>query len=159
MVRLTAEERSRVKFAYKKVQAEREQIEAKAAAKEMAELRSDLASLDAAIDRADKLLDPSEILRLSQEQHRRYIEMTRMLEAKSESLIPPSGYFVRIILPEEIAADYLANMEEVYSDQWVPRYGPKASKRLWFRNCLGMAVSYWFNVLMSAVERIRKVIG
>lgn len=68
------------------------------------------------------------------------------------------SYYVFAFMPADIAKDFLANLEIVCAEIWIPRYGERRTRFLWHRNCAGMVVHYWFDCLVSAAERVRKVI-
>lgn len=97
---------------------------------------------------------------LSMEQHklRRDIERASALLLKYEkSVVPPSSYYLELLVPMGVTKDFLVNLAEIYDENWVPKFGEKRARRLWHRQCIGLVVLHWFNVVTSAAERLRKV--
>ncbi|WP_092749809.1 hypothetical protein [Rhizobium aethiopicum] len=87
-------------------------------------------------------------------------EAAEMKEArlKLKQVRRPHTYVFFALLPARLAGDFLTNLETIFTETWVPRYGYKKSRWLWHRNCWGLVAYYWFDTVMLAAERIRKVI-
>ncbi|MGT2445915.1 hypothetical protein ACU4I5_26985 (plasmid) [Ensifer adhaerens] len=88
------------------------------------------------------------------------VEETQGLDAEivdEPMKAPPSAFCLELLVPMELTEDFIANMSEIYQSQWLPRYGEKRAKLLWRRQCLGLITRHWFDVLVGAAERLRKV--
>lgn len=80
------------------------------------------------------------------------------IETWSSSVCPPSAFPLELCVPMALTKDFVANLTEIYEDSWVPKYGQKRANLLWHRQCLGLIARHWFDVFVSAAERLRKVI-
>ncbi len=114
----------------------------------LAEARQEHQNFKAKLARLDKLSERFE---------RETAEM-REARLRRKQMRRPHTYVFFVLLPARLAGDFLTNLETIFAETWVPRYGYQKSHWLWHRNCWGMVVHYWFDTAMLAVERIRKVI-
>lgn len=102
--------------------------------KGMVDLRAKLREVDATIARAEELLEK------------------QSLEKKK-----PSLFFSHMALPAAVIRDFRLNLEECY-DSWVDEFGEKRATWIWRRQEFGLISRYWFDTIISALERARKVI-
>ncbi len=61
----------------------------------------------------------------------------------SKSAALPSAYWLELLTPSSLAQDFLANLEELYVEKWVSRYGPRRARLLWLSQCMQFAFGYW----------------
>ena len=80
-------------------------------------------------------------------------------ETASEQLDPPRAYLVHLLLPLGNPDDFLANLEDIYRQKWVPEFGARRARWIWHCQCIGRVIGFWFETAMSALERIRKLVG
>lgn len=71
---------------------------------------------------------------------------------------PPQAFLLEILVPTSITSDFLANLTEIYVTRWLPNYGARRANWLWHRQCIGLVFCHWFDVGVTAVERVRKAI-
>jgi hypothetical protein len=67
---------------------------------------------------------------------------------------PPSSYWLELLTPAALAQDFLANMEVLFAEKWVPLYGIRRAKLLWFSQCLQMVVGHWSTVALCLYEKL-----
>ncbi|OLP44616.1 hypothetical protein [Rhizobium oryziradicis] len=75
---------------------------------------------------------------------------------KTRSMIR-SEFLVDLALPTSKAGDFIDNLEKLFSENWVPKYGIRRARLIWHRQCFGLVVRYWFDLLLSTVERLKKI--
>lgn len=67
---------------------------------------------------------------------------------------PPSAYWLEVLTPSALAQDFLVNMEELFLETWVPRYGVRRARLLWLSQCLQMVVGHWGTLAIELYERL-----
>lgn len=72
----------------------------------------------------------------------------------TKTTAPPSAYWLELLTPSALAQDFLANMEELFFEVWVPRYGLRRARILWVSQCLQMVVGHWGTIALSLHERL-----
>ncbi|MES5098952.1 hypothetical protein ABUK73_12030 [Agrobacterium sp. BA1120] len=68
-----------------------------------------------------------------------------------------SAYFVELTLPSDISSDFINNMEDIFLERWVPRYGLRRARWIWHTQCYGFIIRNWFEHILLIAERVMKL--
>lgn len=93
---------------------------------------------------------------------REHIAKTDRLLSQEKKLIGPtnrpSSFLLELVLPIAISRDFIANMEIIHDDTWLPRYGIRRARWLWHSQALRKIVDHWLDAVVGILTRIRKII-
>ena len=66
----------------------------------------------------------------------------------------PTSFWLEMVIPSDVSADFIANLEEVFTCRWVPKFGRRRATWLWYSQCVQMAVRHWWYVAWTALDRL-----
>lgn len=70
---------------------------------------------------------------------------------------PPSSWLLAALLPTKVSDDFIANMEELYSSNWLPKYGRRKARFIWVCQSARMIVRASLSPVLDLVERVKKI--
>ena len=70
---------------------------------------------------------------------------------------PPSGYVMSLLLPADTSEDVIANLEELFHESWVPRYGVTKARRIWRFQSFQIIGRRFIGMLLDFAERLKKL--
>lgn len=71
---------------------------------------------------------------------------------------PPSSFLLALLLPVTKSGDIIANMEELYHETWVPKYGLRKAKWIWRLQSLQFIAWRWawpITFIWGAIKAIK----
>ncbi|WP_075289888.1 hypothetical protein [Pararhizobium arenae] len=85
---------------------------------------------------------------------------TQILDGHTKKAEPalPSAFLFELLVPVALSGDFLANLEIVYSEKWLTRYGKRQANMLWHSQCARMAARHWVDRITETFTAIRKII-
>lgn len=113
-----------------------------------------MAKLEDAINRTERLMSGCSVTSHPEAVQRS--SKSQITTAERERL-DRTAFLVELLVPVDLATDFISNLKEIHAEKWLPQYGARRAKWIWHRQCLGLIVRHWFDVAISAAERIVKL--
>lgn len=62
---------------------------------------------------------------------------------------PPSPFILSWLMPASKSEDAIACMEAIYEKNWLPRYGTRRAKLIWYTQCAGTIIGHHKNAIVA----------
>ncbi|RUV19953.1 hypothetical protein [Mesorhizobium sp. M7A.F.Ca.MR.245.00.0.0] len=70
---------------------------------------------------------------------------------------PPSALMLSLMMPAATSEDIIANMHDLYSDSWVPRYGKRRADWIWHWQVVQFILWRWTWPVMSLLGALKLI--
>jgi hypothetical protein len=85
------------------------------------------------------------------------LEATADVVTSSPPPSPPSSFFIELLAPGKISADYIANLEDDMFPRWVKKHGLRKARWLWYSACVGIVFRQFAATVIEGVARYSKI--
>lgn len=71
---------------------------------------------------------------------------------------PPSDFVVTLLTPHAVSEDFIANMEILYEEIWIPNYGLRRARMIWISQSIQLVAGYWIGKVLGLIEKLKPFI-
>ncbi|KQV27852.1 hypothetical protein ASC97_05670 [Rhizobium sp. Root1203] len=79
----------------------------------------------------------------------------RLASAYEPKAEPPSLFWVELLTPASAGPDFVLNLEEVYFDRWLPKYGARRARLIVISQGIQFVGRQWIGPLVKLFDRLK----